>query len=76
MAGLEKWETALAETIAEGGGCIAVRLINIRSTRILLEAARNQKPGSAELRELSAVAELAEAPSCTPSLPPRKARRG
>ena len=61
MAGFEKWDEALAEAVAEGSGCVAVRLIDIRQTRTLLEAAKHQKPGSAELRDLSAVAEIAEA---------------
>ena len=61
MAGFEKWDQALAEAVAEGSGCVAVRLIDIRQTRILLEAVKHQGAGSAELRDLSAVAEIAEA---------------
>jgi hypothetical protein len=61
MAGFEKWDDALAEAVAEGAGCVAIRLIDIRQTRDLLDAAKNQEPGSAELRDLSAVAEIAEA---------------
>ena len=61
MAGFEKWDEALAEAVAEGSGCVALRLIDIRQTRTLLEAAKHQEPGSAELRDLSAVAEIAEA---------------
>lgn len=61
MAGFEKWDDALAEAVAEGAGCVAIRLIDIRQTRDLLDAAKNQESGSAELRDLSAVAEIAEA---------------
>ena len=61
MAGFEIWDEALAEAVAEGAGCVAIRLIDIRQTRTLLEAAKNQEPGNAELRDLSAVAEIAEA---------------
>ena len=61
MAEFEKWDDALAEAVAEGAGCVAIRLIDIRHTRDLLEAAKNQEQGSAELRDLSAVAEIAEA---------------
>jgi hypothetical protein len=61
MAGFEKWDEALAEAVAEGAGCIAIRLIDIRQTRILLEATKNQDPGGTELRDLSAGAEIAEA---------------
>jgi hypothetical protein len=61
MAGFEKWDEALAEAVADGSGCVAVRLIDIRQTRTLLEAAKHQEPGSAELRDLSAGAEIAEA---------------
>lgn len=60
MAGFEKWDDALAEAVAEGAGCVAIRLIDIRQTRDLLDAAKNQEQGSAELRDLSAVAEIAE----------------
>ena len=61
MAGFEKWDDALAEAVAEGAGCVAIRLIDIRQTRDLLDAAKNQESGSAELRDPSAVAEIAEA---------------
>jgi hypothetical protein len=42
MAGFEKWSEALAEAVAEGAGWIAIRLIDIRETRTLLEAATRE----------------------------------
>ena len=60
MAEFEGWQRALAEAVAEGGGTVTVRLIDIRETPALLEAVRHQGIGNRELRDLSAVGELLE----------------
>jgi hypothetical protein len=60
LAEFEGWQRALAEAVAEGGGTVTVRLIDIRETPALLEAVRHQGIGNRELRDLSAVGELLE----------------
>jgi hypothetical protein len=61
MAQFEGWEEALAEAVAQGGGSIAIRLIDIARAPALLDAARHEGPESRALRDLSAVGELLEA---------------
>ena len=60
LAEFAGWQRALAEAVAEGGGTVTVRLIDIRETPALLEAVRHQGIGNRELRDLSAVGELLE----------------
>ena len=66
LAEFEGWQRALAEAVAEGGGTVTVRLIDIRETPALLEAVRHQGIGNRDLRDLSAVGELLEVENAVP----------